>query len=55
MALAALGYFMESFGDLFFPGNEDWLVLVVGCFAAVGEVSLTLYLLIKGRKPATTG
>ncbi|MEQ8881690.1 MAG: DUF4386 domain-containing protein [Cyclobacteriaceae bacterium] len=50
MALAAMGYFMETFGDFLFPGNEDWLALVVGFSAAVGEVGLTLYLLIKGAK-----
>ncbi|MEQ8338099.1 MAG: DUF4386 domain-containing protein [Cyclobacteriaceae bacterium] len=50
MALAAMGYFMETFGDFLFPGNEDWLALVVGFSAAVGEVGLTLYLLIIGAK-----
>jgi len=48
MAVAAIGYLMESFGVFLFPGNEDWLALIVGFSAAIGEVGLTLYLLIKG-------
>ena len=52
MGIAALGYLMESFGNFLFPGNEGWLALLVGISAAVGEVSLTFYLLVKGvRKP----
>ncbi|MDF9796515.1 hypothetical protein OKW21_001778 [Catalinimonas alkaloidigena] len=46
---SAAGYLMETFGDFSFPGNEAWLVLVVGITAAVGEVSLSLYLLLKGK------
>lgn len=45
---AAAGYLMETFGDFTLPGNEVWLVLVVGIAAALGEVSLTFYMLIKG-------
>jgi len=47
---AALGYVMESFGDFLFPGHEVLLAWVVGLSAAVGEVGLTLYLIIKGLK-----
>jgi len=50
MGAAAIGYLMESFGVFLFPGNEGWLALVVGFSAALGEVSLTFYLLIKGLK-----
>jgi hypothetical protein len=50
MLLAAGGYLMETFGDFLFPGNESRLALVVGFSAAVGEVGLTLYLLIVGTK-----
>ena len=53
MILAAGGYLMETFGDFLFPGNEEWLALLVGVSAALGEVSLTLYLLIKGQKTQT--
>ncbi len=48
LILAAAGYLMESFGDFLFPGNEAWLANVVGFSAAIGEVSLTFYLLIIG-------
>ncbi|MEK6481772.1 DUF4386 domain-containing protein [Catalinimonas sp. 4WD22] len=45
---SAAGYLMETFGNFNFPGNEAWLVLVVGITAALGEVSLTFYMLFKG-------
>ncbi len=45
---AALGYIMESFGNFLFQGNETWLSWTVGLSAAVGEVGLTFYLIIKG-------
>ncbi len=52
MIVAATGYLMETFGDFLFPGNEVWLAWVVGLAAALGEVELTLFMLIKGiRKP----
>lgn len=50
MMIAGVGYLMETFGDFLFPGNEEWLTWVVGLSAALGEVELTLYLLIKGVK-----
>ncbi len=50
LVFAAVGYLMESFGDLLFPGNEGWLALTVGVSAAVGEVSLAIYMLVKGVK-----
>ncbi|XOV92901.1 MAG: DUF4386 domain-containing protein [Bacteroidota bacterium] len=53
MIFAAVGYLMESFGDFLFPGNEELLAWIVGLSAGLGEVGLTLYLLIKGvRKSA---
>ena len=56
MCAAALGYLLESFGNFLFPGHEAVLALMVGVSAALGEVGLTLYLLIKGLKnpPQTT-
>ncbi len=48
ITLAGLGYLIESFGDFLFPGNEQVLGWIVGVSAAVGELSLTLWLLIKG-------
>lgn len=53
MVIAAIGYLMESYGDLLFPGNESWLAVVVGSTAAVGEVSLAFYLAIKGVRNNT--
>ncbi|WP_420385896.1 DUF4386 domain-containing protein [Roseivirga sp.] len=50
MLLAGIGYLMESFGNFLFPGNEAWLAWVVGLSAALGEVELTLYFLIKGAR-----
>lgn len=47
---AAVGYLAETFGDFTLPGNEAWLALLVGVAAAIGEVSLAFYLLIKGAK-----
>ncbi len=50
MIVAAIGYEMETFGNFLYPGNEVWLAWVVGLSAALGEVELTLYMLIKGVK-----
>ena len=47
---SAAGYLMESFGNFTIPGNEAWLALLVGITAALGEVGLTFYMMIKGRK-----
>ena len=48
MIVAAIGYLMETFGNFIYPGNEEMLAWVVGLAAALGEVELTLYVLIKG-------
>ncbi|SNT27882.1 protein of unknown function [Ekhidna lutea] len=48
MVFAAFGYLIETFGNIMIPGNEALLANIVGFSAAVGEVSLTFYLLIKG-------
>jgi hypothetical protein len=54
MSLAGLTYLMETFGVFLFPGNDARLALLVGSAAALGEVSLMGYLLVKGlRKPET--
>jgi hypothetical protein len=47
---AAAGYLLETFGNFSLPGNEAWLALVVGISAALGEVGLALYLIIRGTK-----
>ncbi|MEP4533198.1 MAG: DUF4386 domain-containing protein [Cyclobacteriaceae bacterium] len=51
MVMAAVGYLMETFGDFLYPGNEEWLAWLVGLSAALGEVVLAFYLLIRGVKP----
>ena len=48
MVVAAGGYLLETFGNFMFPGNQLVLANIVGFSAAIGEVSLTFYLLIKG-------
>jgi hypothetical protein len=48
MSLAGLTYLMETFGVFLFPGNDTWLALLVGGAAALGEVSLMVYLLVRG-------
>ena len=45
---SAAGYLMETFGNFTLPGNEAWLALLVGTTAAIGEVSLTCYMIIGG-------
>ena len=47
---SAAGYLIETFGNFNVPGYEVYTALIVGVAAAIGEVSLTLYLLIKGKK-----
>lgn len=48
MVIAAFGYLIETFGVFLFPGNDDMLAWIVGLSAALGEVSLTFYMLIIG-------
>ena len=47
---SAAGYLIETFGNFMMPGYEEYTALIVGIAAAIGEVSLTLYLLIVGKK-----
>jgi hypothetical protein len=47
---SSAGYIIETFGNFNVPGYEDYTALIVGISAAIGEVSFTLYLLIKGKK-----
>lgn len=52
IGLAGMTYLLETFGVFLFPGHEAWLALLVGVSAALGEVSLTGYLLARGvRRP----
>lgn len=45
---SALGYLMETFINFNFSGYEKWTTLIVGVTAAIGEIGLTLYFLVKG-------
>lgn len=45
---AAAGYLIETFGNFNVPGYEGYTALIVGVTAALGEVGLTLYMLVKG-------
>lgn len=48
LTLAAFGYLIESFGFVLLPEMETVFGWVVGLSAGIGEVSLTLWLIIKG-------
>ena len=46
---SGLGYLIETFGNFNVPGYETYTALIVGIAAAIGEIALTLFLLIKGK------
>lgn len=48
LVLAGLGYLIETFGNVMLPGHEAAFMLVVAIPAAIGEISLALWLVIKG-------
>ncbi|TNE50277.1 MAG: DUF4386 domain-containing protein [Deltaproteobacteria bacterium] len=48
MVVASMGYLIESFGFLLVPEQKVLLGWIVGVTAVVGEVSLCLWLIIKG-------
>ncbi len=50
VGLAAVGYLIESFGTFLAPGGADVYAMIVLASAVLGEMVLTLYLLIKGVK-----
>lgn len=55
MGVASVGYLIESFGTVVAPRYESvygWIVLVP---AVVAELSLCLYLLLRGVRPAPAG
>jgi len=56
MVLASIGYLTESFGNFLFPQYGPVLVWIVAVPAVVAELSLCLWLLVKGvRAPAAPG
>lgn len=48
MALAALGYLLESFGIFLYPEARILLSWIVGLTAALGEITFTFYLIRNG-------
>ncbi len=50
LVVASFGYLTESFGNFLFPAYEEILAWIVAVPAVIGELSLTLWLLIKGVK-----
>lgn len=55
MIAASFGYLIESFGFILFPELKTQLALVVGVSAALGEVGLCIWLMIKGAKTEKGG
>ena len=52
LAIASLGYFLDSFVFFLLPQYEAVLVSVMQPMAVVGELSFTIYLLVKGVRLA---
>jgi len=53
LMIAALGYLIDSFANFLFPGYADYetiFMLIVVVPGVIGELSLTLWLLLKGTK-----
>ncbi|HII01021.1 TPA: DUF4386 domain-containing protein [Methanosarcinaceae archaeon] len=53
LIIAALGYLIDSFANFLFPGYADYetiFLLIVVVPGIIGELSLTLWLLLKGAK-----
>jgi hypothetical protein len=48
LALAGVGYLVQSFGTLVAPGSADLLSAVVLVLAVPGELAFTFWLLVKG-------
>jgi hypothetical protein len=50
MIAACIGYLTESFGFILYPDYKAVFAWIVGLSAAVGEVSLCLWLMVKGAR-----
>ncbi|NBC03801.1 MAG: DUF4386 family protein [Bacteroidetes bacterium] len=55
LGIAALGYLIESFGSFLVPGHTDIYTMIVTITAVVGEISFTLWLLVKGGRSSDLG
>lgn len=54
LGIAAFGYLIESFGSFLNPEYSDIYTMIVTITAVIGEISFTLWLLIKGVKKGDT-
>ena len=50
MVAASVGYLTESFGFILYPEYKAVFAWIVGLSAAVGEVTLCLWLMVKGAR-----
>jgi len=50
LVFAAFGYLIESFGNFLLPGYEALFAWIVAFPAAIGELSLCVWLMVKGIK-----
>lgn len=50
LLFASFGYLVESFGNFLFPAYQEIFAWIVAIPAVIGELSLTLWLLVKGVK-----
>jgi hypothetical protein len=50
LGIAALGYLIESFGSFLIPDHTEIYTMIVTVTAVVGEISFTIWLLVKGIK-----
>jgi hypothetical protein len=48
MVLGALGYLLDSYGNILFPNYEEIFGVIVGVTAVIGELPFFLWLSIKG-------
>lgn len=55
VAAAAVGYLVESFGMFLFPAHEALYTGLVTVTAVIGEVTLALYLLVRGVREVPEG
>lgn len=50
LGIAAFGYLIESFGSFLHPAQSEIYTMIVTITAVIGEISFTLWLLVKGVK-----
>jgi hypothetical protein len=55
LAIAGLGYLLDSFGIFLMPQHEAFFAEIMQAPAIIGELSFTLYLLVKGVRTPEQG